>query len=194
MIGVNFQPGSGSGGGGSRPTGNPNGVQEAIKVLSLRLPKVVGAQGIAPAPLLQSGGSNGMGSRVDSVVNSILGRMFPTGQQPPSNMPSFGTAPPMSSAPNMPNFGGMSQPQGGADYTVNPWSQIPRIIAGGPGTTPPGDFSLGPDGRPLPGSNTGLPPGIYEPAPFVPPQAPSTPEPPMPSFDAPWAPQEQNYI
>lgn len=82
MIGVNFQPGANqdngqNGNGGSRPG---SGVQEAIKVLSLRLPKVVGAQAAVPMPLLTSQG--GGGNRVDSVVNQVLARVMPGGQMP----------------------------------------------------------------------------------------------------------------
>lgn len=139
MIGINFQPGmSGYSGSGSRSGngGNSNaGVQEAIKVLSLRLPKVVGAQGIAPQALLSSQGSGG--SRVDSVVNTVLGRMFPSGQQEAS-APSFGTAPSSEPAPyQMPNFSGshsgpQAQTYAGPTWN-NPWSTIPKIIAGGDG-------------------------------------------------------------
>src|SRR5688572_24228692 len=82
MIGgVNFQPGGMQGDDpnaqGKRPSAG-SGVQEAIKVLSLRLPKVVGAQASVPQALLQGAGSGG--SRVDSVVNQVLSRMMPTGQ------------------------------------------------------------------------------------------------------------------
>lgn len=160
MIGVNFQPGSGSGVAGNRPNGNQAGVQEAIKVLSLRLPRVVGAQGVASAPLLQSAGSDG--SRVDSVVNSILGRMFPTGAgDPPSNTPSFGTAPaqsesgpsalygaPTYSGPTFSGSGASPQRQPSAVTYASPM-RPPRVIAGG------GPMGVG-DG---PSSN---PPGLYE--------------------------------
>lgn len=81
MIGgVNFQPGQGDPAAGVKKKPD-QGVQEAVKVLSLRLPRVVGAQSIAPAPLLNAPGSGG-NPRVDSVVNQVLGRMFPNGQQP----------------------------------------------------------------------------------------------------------------
>ena len=76
MFGVNFQPGYGNGNDQqreSRPSGG-SGVQEAIKILSLRLPKVVGAQAAAPMALLTSQGSGG-NPRVDGVVNQVLSRM-----------------------------------------------------------------------------------------------------------------------
>lgn len=92
MMGVSFQPGA-SAIGQSKPQGGTQtggGVQEAIKVLSLRLPRVVGAQAIAPQGLLNSPGSGG--SRVDSVVNQVLAKYFPTGGQPAQSVgmePSF---------------------------------------------------------------------------------------------------------
>jgi len=85
MIGgVSFQPGqSGSMDAQNKPKSSANtGVQEAIKVLSLRLPKVVGARAMAPQALLESPGSGG--GRVDSVVSQVMGRMFPTGAPAPS--------------------------------------------------------------------------------------------------------------
>lgn len=80
MIGgVNFQPGMmGPNGSQPRPKSG-NSVQEAIKILSLRLPKQVGPNALAPAALLNAQGSNG-NPRVDSVVSQVMGRMFPQGQ------------------------------------------------------------------------------------------------------------------
>lgn len=114
MIGVSFQPGmDGYGQGGTTPqagAGKRNPVQEAIKVLSLRLPKVVGARAISPQGLLESSGSDG--SRVDSVVNQVLSRMFPTaaptgdggGGMPPMQAASFGMVPESSAPPTGPSF------------------------------------------------------------------------------------------
>lgn len=80
MIGgVNFQPGQMNGGGQQvRPKAGGD-VQEAIKILSLRLPKQVGPNAVAPSALLNAQGSGG-NPRVDSVVNTVLSRMMPTGQ------------------------------------------------------------------------------------------------------------------
>src|SRR3990167_10301958 len=107
MIGVNFQPGTDPNGqADSRRASTP--VQEAIKVLSLRLPRVVGANAISPQALLSSPGSGG-NPRVDSVVNTILQRMFPSGfEKPPAGQapmipPTLGPGPnesrPMPSQP-----------------------------------------------------------------------------------------------
>lgn len=88
MIGgVSFQPGQNDPTKtGQRPTAD-RGVQEAIKVLSLRLPKVVGARALAPSALLNAQGSGG-NTRIDSVVNQVLQRYLPggagAGQAPPA--------------------------------------------------------------------------------------------------------------
>ena len=144
MIGVNFQPGSNgqqgqNGQGQSRPSG-AGGIQEAIKVLSLRLPKVVGAQASAPMPLLTSQGSGG-NPRVDSVVNQVMARFAPQG---PGQMgqPPMGQAPmqaqqnapfqPMSNpwAGLMGNLGGQQQPAQAPQSQSSPWAggQTPRVI------------------------------------------------------------------
>jgi hypothetical protein len=144
MIGVNFQPGGGQdlqAQNQQRPSPG-SGVQEAIKVLSLRLPKVVGAQAAAPMALL--GGSGTGGSRIDSVVNQVLSRIMPTGQpqqtptaQIPSG-PSF-SGDGQSSAPQMPSWpwNNEQQPQ-----QAKPWSPPPgfnpRVLIGGPLPPKPG--------------------------------------------------------
>lgn len=93
LRGVSFQPGTSS---TQDPTarivGKRAGVQEAIKVLSLHLPRVVGAQALAPSPLLNAQGSGG-NPRVDSVVNQVWRRMFPTGD-PSSGAPAAPMIPP----------------------------------------------------------------------------------------------------
>lgn len=59
-YGLSFQPGTDQGGAGR--TGQPREapLQSAIKLLSLRLPSVVGARGVAPQALLQSPGMSGV--------------------------------------------------------------------------------------------------------------------------------------
>lgn len=113
MIGVNFQPGAsqyGEQNGNARPTGG-SGVQEAIRVLSLRLPRVVGAQSAAPMPLLTSQGSGG-NSRVDSVVNQVLSRYAPQMQPPMPMQPSMASA-------DGPTFSGDAQTM----YQAHPWAR-----------------------------------------------------------------------
>ena len=142
MIGgVNFQPGQMQGGGMQPKPKQGNSVQEAIKILSLRLPKQVGPNALAPAALLNAQGSGG-NSRIDSVVNTVMGRMFPTGQ--PAGAPPMvpGAAPaPMEApmAPSMPTsapqFSGDTRPPGNtplssmmpSDPGPGPSARAPRI-------------------------------------------------------------------
>jgi hypothetical protein len=90
--------------GQSRPSAG-SGVQEAIRVLSLRLPRVVGAQSAASMPLLTSQGSGG-NPMIDSIVNQVLSRVPQQGRpqgppQPRSSVPDF----------SGPSFSGAAMPQ-----------------------------------------------------------------------------------
>lgn len=165
MIGVSFQPGSQEFGqqqsnGGGRPQGQ--GLQEAIRVLSLRLPKVLGAQPAASMPLLtaQGGGGN---PRVDSIVQQVLARIMPQGQPMQTAAPSV---PPMSG----PSFSGSASPhqQQQAPSLPNPWAggTTPRVTVDNPLGF--GDFVTGEDGRPMgptPGLIGQLPPNFQFPEP-----------------------------
>lgn len=150
--GVSFQPGASDDRNKinpNAPNGTQEGVQEAIKVLSLRVPRVVGAYGITSKGLMESPGSNGAGSRVDGVVNSVLSRMFPTGQ-PQQSAQSFGMAPSYDAPANAPDFsGGYASPAYApqrantpsfdySNFITNP-DGTPRVIFGGPpgGSLPP---------------------------------------------------------
>jgi hypothetical protein len=96
MIGgVSFQPGSFDQEQQRRQQarGSAQGVQEAIKVLSLRLPKVVGAQAVSPQALLSSPGGGG-NPRVDSIVEAVLSKMFPTQGGPAPGAPTIPTLSP----------------------------------------------------------------------------------------------------
>src|SRR5688572_7007220 len=168
MIGgVNFQPGALDQDQQRRRQsgGSANGVQEAIKVLSLRLPKVVGAQAAVPAPLMRGGGSGG-DPRIDSIVQSVLSKMFP-GQGGPAPtapmLPSGGQQESPQSMPKQqegaPNFWQQQQkPQPPGNF----WGGFtpPNIVIGNP---PQGDLMIGPDGRPMnspPGNIAGPPPDL----------------------------------
>ena len=161
MIGVNFQPGA-SRDNGQSPQARPDGVQEAIKVLSLRLPKVVGAQGIAPQPLLSSQGSGG-NPRVDSVVNQILSRIMPTGQP---QGPSAPMVPQMG-----PSFGGDvggGQPQPRQEQQPSnrpPIGTPPHIIVGSGGPPRWPGQATDDGGGPFPGLIGTLPPNFQFPPP-----------------------------
>lgn len=177
MIGVSFQPGAdqfGQQNGNGRPSGG-SGVQEAIRVLSLRLPRVLGAQSAASMPLLTSQGSGG-NPRVDSIVNQVLSRVggMGGGQQPMMQpwQPDMGTA-------GGPAFEGTQHraPQ------QAPWSPppgfTPRITVDNPGGQRPRwpeqtfqDDYFGGGGQP-PGMFGELPPNFQPPTPPPPPTNPA---------------------
>jgi hypothetical protein len=160
MIGVNFQPGSNQNGmQNGQQTSPTGGIQEAIKILSLRLPKVVGAQSASPMPLLTSQGSGG-NPRVDSIVNQIMARLGPQmGQSQPS-------APMMPQG--APSFGGAAstpyQPPQQQQQQQPPWGNtMPRVVVGPPAPRWPGQAQIDGGSGPFPGNsgmNGGAPPPI----------------------------------
>ena len=153
--GVAFQPGQDDQqkrllNGENRPSGSPEGVQEAIKVLSLRLPKVVGAQASAPTPLLKSEGAAG-NSRVDSIVAQVMQKYFPTAQpSPAAEAPSFPSPAMEPQATDRPRAAQVTQspatPQRPSPY--NPWPELPRIIVGLPPITDLPEYQGPAAGRP----------------------------------------------
>lgn len=160
MFGVSFQPGAQgfNQNGNGQPSQSPSGaVQEAIKILSLRLPKVVGAQASVPMPLLTSQGSGG-NPRVNSVVNQIMARFG--GQGAPS-MPAM-----PSGQPSGPNFAGASAPYQQApqmpSWLPPSWTP-PRVVVDTPRTGTDADLSQG-GGQP-PNMIGDLPPGLFQPPP-----------------------------
>lgn len=169
MIGgVNFQPGSLEQEQQRRQSqqGTGTGVQEAIKVLSLRLPKVVGAQAVAPSALLQSQGSGGH-PNVDSIVESVLAKFFPQASQGPQQA-SAPSAFPVEQAPKAAGI----QPQMPQNETPDFWKEYPRIVVDlpPPGSLPEAPATGGPSRPGMPtwdspgGSNPGLP-GAVAPVP-----------------------------
>lgn len=76
-IGKSFQPGADAQNGNVRGGPGQSPIQTAIKLLSLRLPSVVGARGIAPQALLQSPGGAAVGGDmgVDAVI-AMLRRLM----------------------------------------------------------------------------------------------------------------------
>lgn len=178
MIGgVSFQPGSQQDA-TQRPGSSPSqGVQEAIKVLSLRMPKVVGARAMAPGQLLNAQGSGG-NPLIDSVVNQVLARYFPTDAPPMTQAPSLGGAPVLG-------------PRPGESSTMPPSpmpSRMPRITpietGQSPTISPPGVYAP----PPAPNAPTG-PPVRFDsnPPPKEVFETPASPNPPVeqPGRDAP---------
>lgn len=179
MIGVSFQPGADQFGqspnGGIRPSSG-SGVQEAIKILSLRLPRVLGAQPAVNAPLMNAQPN----SRVDSVVNQVMAKF---GGTPPM---AFG-GPTLAPQAGGPSFTGAASPYQAPQQPWTPFGGMtPRVIIGGGGSVPgPGGLPVHPKtGQGLSGnddqlSGGGMPPGMFEPLPS------NAPLPPLPNFDQP---------
>ena len=138
MMGVSFDPASED---QQRTTGTtppPTGVQEAIRVLSLRLPRVVGANAVAPSALIGSPGGSG---RVDSIVQQVLSRYFPTGAGAAPAGPGGPPPAPVLSAPRptMPSPGGPRVPQKLPSMPTldrpadRGYNNVPRVIVEKPG-------------------------------------------------------------
>ena len=129
-------------------------VQEAIRTLSLRIPKVTGGKGLAPQPLLNSMGSQGLGTpggmNLEMLLKMLFGQgggMNPQGMgqtQPmpggsmgaPAPMPNFspgvgGSAPtpqftPGSEAPNEDHLKNLPAPGSWQD-NMTPKPDLPRL-------------------------------------------------------------------
>lgn len=103
-FGLSFAPFAGKPGYGDHPTsgGQLSPVQEAIQILSLRRPTVVGASAPGPNALINPnapGGPGGAGSMggggfdLPDLLKRLLGQFG--GQYQPPSMPKFGPAPEM---------------------------------------------------------------------------------------------------
>lgn len=144
--GLSFSPlnqnnplGSSPYGGSPGPTSSP--IQDAIKILSLRIPRAVGASGLAPMGLLNSPGSGGFPG--GQSLESLLMRIF--GQQPGMRVGSG----PVASMPYGNNPGQPTLPQG---------PSAPRIIPGsGPAGQPAGPTPQGSPTAPQGMSGMGSP-------------------------------------
>lgn len=177
MIGgVSFQPG-GAETDPTRQKSPQTGVQEAIRVLSLRLPKTVGARAVAPGALLNAQGSGG-NPRVDSVVNQVLGRYFPSGDASaaggPGGAPGGAMAPMIASgAPPGGGYGGSFSP---GEIPGN--TPLSEFFGGGarrdPRITVATEQRGGPSGDPTNGTMPVSPPQRFD---VNPPARPSTPPP-----------------
>ena len=152
INGVNFQPGSMEQERNRRmgASGSADGVQEAIKVLSLRLPKVVGARAVSPSALLQGQGGQG-NPQIDSMVERVLAKMFPGQGGPAPTAPMLPTQSPGESHSYGPQFSGNIQGGGQPrrEQTSDApgrqfWRPQPNVIVG----TPPPEMPL--TGGPMP--------------------------------------------
>src|SRR5512137_2970035 len=87
-IGLSFVPGGNLDRKSSETPVEP--IQDAIQVLSLRLPRVVGAGAVAPGALLNAQGAAGLmgGMDLDRMIKAIIDRMLPqVGGQPLTPQP-----------------------------------------------------------------------------------------------------------
>jgi hypothetical protein len=90
---------------------DPNApVQEAIRTLSLRIPKVTGGKGLAPAPLLNSMGSQGMGMPGGMGLEQLLAMLFGQRQPAQPGGPMSPGGAPLSPATSSFGAGQTSQP------------------------------------------------------------------------------------
>lgn len=167
QLGVSFLPGAdpGSGMKTANSPGTRNPVQEAIQVLSLRLPKVFGARALAPAPLLTGPGGLGQPAAKGNVSAQALAGLagLPPSMAPPSMpapmLPPLTLPPrPADDTPRMPTFAPSPAPDTSSDDDA-PY-EAPRS-GGGPTVF----------GAPSP-----QPPPVVHPPTYTPPPA-STPPP-----------------
>jgi hypothetical protein len=113
-IGTSFQPGKDRGDAQSESAQARGRFQEAIRLLSLRFPKVVGAQAPAPVALLTGPGSGGVNP--DKALMQNLQKQMPapmaSEQSSPMLPPSPGapSGPPSSGGPTISGASGGSSP------------------------------------------------------------------------------------
>lgn len=167
-YGLSFQPQADANGNGASATPP---VQQAVKLLSLRLPSVVGARAIAPQALLESPGSagaGGPGGMTGDALVAWLKKLLQQSQAPVPPQAQSVLQPSMSQVPTFgPSAGGggvertgaegsgataMSQPRLQVPLASAPPSYSapgpPRVIPGGevpiaPSPIPEGPVSVG---------------------------------------------------
>lgn len=130
-VGINFAPTTDNAANGPRNAALA-GVPQAIQVLSLALPRVLGAQSPVPGSLLTAQGGQG---QPDAALLQTLLRtlgLMPGGQRTPMPMPTV-------EGPAIPLPGGTRQPQPAPPAPV----PDPRVIIGQPGAPMPPSPSPG---------------------------------------------------
>ena len=168
-IGIQFLPGAQGENGPTSPRGGGDPIQEAVRILSLRLPRVVGAQAIAPQALLTSPGG-AANPFIDTLVDMILRRVMPNGNMGGGQGSMSGgqgrVPPPMNQA--VQRLSTMAGPRPQPTSMQGPQAYGAQgLHAYGAGTTPSPrvGFQLPPDGsQPGPGAppeSTIPPPEIF---------------------------------
>lgn len=158
-LGVSFVPGQVQGGQpqGQAPPGQA--LQQAIQFITTRLPRVVGAHGLAPQGLMNGPGGAAMGGNGD--LERLLAMLFGPGGHlaggtqgapmgggmPPAGMPGPSQAP----GPHFTPGDVPPQPPPGNDtpqlptFSPSPPAMVDRTMPGGnAGTYQPGPWSVGP--------------------------------------------------
>jgi hypothetical protein len=139
-IGASFAPGQDPNQQQQGSQGVP--LQEAIRLLALRLPRVFGAQAVSPGALLSGPGGSALGNPLAALVLQSL--MPAMGQEPPS--PQQASPSPGPTAGPMP--GGKVKPAG-----------LPGGMPGGPPMPGPGPM--------MPSAPMGPPPAAFVPMPKI---------------------------
>jgi hypothetical protein len=181
-YGLAFQPGAeqngNNGNGEKRASAAP--VQEAVRLLSLRLPSVVGARALAPQTLLQSPGSAGLtgpgGMSVDAMIEWLRRQIQQSGAAVPAQASGIFDAPSEGGGGGGSSEGGSQPPTSTA--LPQPERQRPQLEIESSPRFPT---------RITPGQETGEGPGrggFEVPAPFIDPR-PVLPASPTMSAD-PW--------
>lgn len=154
-FGVSFVPGGqgdptkqmGQGQAGGAPP-----LQQAIQMLSLRLPRVVGANGLAPGPLLSAPGGMGQPGG-DAALNPLLQALLRL-----AGMSGGGG----SMAPGGPSIGPGTAPMarvtpGEGETRPGPQLMPPMPPSGGGGFAPDAGRQMGPGAPTFPGTPAGSP-------------------------------------
>ena len=145
-YGLSFQPGTATGTGPDGQRASVAPVQEAVRLLSLRLPSVVN-RGLAPNALMQAAGGAGLsgpgGMSVDATIEWLRKQMLQSQTATPPQAQSIFQPPSMSQGPS---YAPQSMPMPQApSYTPPPVSRpIPQ--PGRPQPQP--EFETSPDGDP----------------------------------------------
>lgn len=177
-YGLSFQPGTDQEASGQdRDRTNVAPAQEAIRLLSLRLPSVVGARAISPDALLRGGGSADFGTNgftLDAALE-LLRKLRTTNLPPQLQGPQSGSADSggrssqssagRSTQPTMPGRGA-NIPQG-----ILRQSRVPTPVVVTPGEStgrPQPDFDTSPTTSSPPKPPKVLPGDLPQPAPWSP--------------------------
>lgn len=153
-LGVNFAPTADAALSGSR-NGQLSGVPQAIQILSLALPRMLGVRSIAPSALLHAQGGQGMDPAASALFQTLMQTLTSHATRPQGDgsgratemSPFLGPRP----LPGMPTL-----PGPGAPNTGMPGRPTPGGVPGSGGGTG-GGYGGGGWGGGFPGSGGGLP-------------------------------------